>query len=239
MHWTSDHTGLFVKRPYYSTGELDHLSEQLITTFLAFRHPHVAFPVATDDLTVLVQYLGATLDASADLSAHEGMIHGVTEFIPGDRPLVRISRRLSANPRDEYRLRTVLTHMCAHVWLHRPGSEARRRLGPLFGGDSRVTYRCAPTTILRAPSSDWAEWQAGYVSGALLMPVSRLRAVIQRFLEREQVLRGPFPVHSPAGQLLVREVMTAFAVSAEAARVRLLQRGVLTEESVVQGQLFA
>src|SRR5882724_7183254 len=73
MHWTSDHTGLFVKRPYYSTGELDHLSEQLITTFLAFRHPHVAFPVATDDLTVLVQYLGATLDASADLSAHEGM----------------------------------------------------------------------------------------------------------------------------------------------------------------------
>jgi len=238
MHWTSDHTGRFPERPYYSADELDHLCEQLITTFLGSRHGHVAFPVATADLTVLVEYLGATLDASADLSAHEGIIHGVMEFIPGDRPLVRIARRLSANPRDKYRLRTVLTHMCAHVWLHRPGSEARRRLGHLFGGDSRVTYRCAPTTILRAPSLNWAEWQAGYVSGALLMPVSRLRAVIQHFLEREQVLRGPFPVHSPAGQLLVREVMAAFAVSQDAARVRLRQRRVLTKAPVVQGQLF-
>ncbi len=33
--------------------------------------------------------------------------------------------------------------------------------------------------------------------------------------------------------------MAAFAVPAEAARVRLLQRGVLTEASIVQGELFA
>jgi hypothetical protein len=112
-------------------------------------------------------------------------------------------------------------------------------LGHLFEGDNRVTYRCARTTMLHAPRSDWAEWQAGYVSGALLMPVSALRMVVQRVLAREHSLRGPFPVHTPTGQLLVQEVMAAFAVSDEAARVRLVQRGVLTEESVMQGQLFA
>jgi hypothetical protein len=93
--------------------------------------------------------------------------------------------------------------------------------------------------MLRAPRYDWAEWQAGYVSGALLMPVGALRAVIQCFLTRERRLRGPLPVRSPAGQRLVWEVTAAFAVSEEAARVRLLQRGVLTEERVVQGELFA
>ena len=176
MHWTPDRTGRFPERPYYSTGELDHLCEQLITTFLTSRHHHVVFPVATDDLTVLIEYLGATLDSSADLSAEETGTHGYTDFIPGSRPLVRIARQLSAHPRYENRLRTTLTHEGCHVWLHRPLYEARRRLGHLFGGDSRVTYRCEPTTMLRAPAADWAEWQAGYVSGALLMPVAAICA---------------------------------------------------------------
>ena len=238
MQWTRHHTGRCPERPYSSVDELDHLCEQLITTFLGSRHHHLAFPIATDDLTALVQYLGATLDASADLSAHERMTHGCTEFMPGRRPLVRMARWLSASPRYEHRLRTTLTHACGHVWLHRPVSEARQRLGQLFEGGRRVAYRCEPTTMLRAPASDWAEWQAGYVSGALLMPVSALREVIRRFLAREQALRGPFPVASPDGRRLVREVAAAFAVSEEAARVRLLQRHVLTEDTVVQEQLF-
>jgi hypothetical protein len=238
MHWTSNYSGRFPELPYYSACELDHLCEQLITTLLGSRHGHVAFPVATADLTVLIEYLGATLDASADLSAEERMTHGCTVFIPGCRPLVRIARRLSANPRYQHRLWIALTHVCAHVWLHRPVSGAWSRSGHLFGDGHRVVYRCEPTTMLRAHVSNWAEWQAGYVSGALLMPVSALREVIRQFLKREQVLRGPFPVSSPAGQALVREVVAAFAVSEEAARVRLLQRAMLTEDAVVQGQLF-
>jgi hypothetical protein len=103
MHWTRDRTGRFPERPYYSAGELEHLCEQLITTFLTCRHHHVAFPVATDDLTVLIEYLGATLDSSADLSAEAPETHGYTEFIPGERPLVRIARQLSAHPRYENR----------------------------------------------------------------------------------------------------------------------------------------
>jgi hypothetical protein len=71
------------------------------------------------------------------------------------------------------------------------------------------------------------------------MPVSTLRAVVQCVLPLDHPLRGPVPVRSPEGQRLVHAVMAAFAVSEEASRVRLLQRGVLTEERVVQGELFA
>ena len=238
MHWTRDRTGRFSERPYYSTDELESESEHLITTFLRSRHGHVAFPIATDDLTVLVEHLGGVLDLYADLSTDERSVEGYTDFVQGRKPLVRISRQLSEHPRYENRFRTTLTHEGTHVWLHRALWEMRWRLGHLFDGSRRVTYVCHQATMLRAPASDWAEWQAGYVSGALLMPISALREVIQRVLEREQRLRGPFLVSSPAGQLLVQEVMVTFAVSEEAARVRLLQRAMLTEEPVVQGELF-
>jgi hypothetical protein len=215
MHWTRDRTGL------------------------RDRHGHVEFPIATDDLTVLIEQAGAALDLYADLSAYEGMVHGFTEFAPGHKPLVRISQQLSENLRYENRLRTMLTHEWGHVWFHRALWEARWRLGQLFGGSHRVAYLCQHATMIGAPKTDWAEWQAGYVSGALLMPVGALRAVIRRFLERERRLRGPFPVSSPAGRTLIHDVAAAFAVSADAARVRLLQRDVLMEEEVVQGNLFA
>jgi hypothetical protein len=239
MQWTSDRTGRFPERPYYDPDELDQECEHLITTFLRDRHGHVAFPIATDDLTVLIEQASAALDLYADLSAYKGMVQGFTEFAPGRKPLVRISRRLSEHPRYENRLRTTLTHEWGHVWFHRALWEARWRLGQLFECGSHIAYLCQQATMLGAPTSDWAEWQAGYVSGALLMPVSALRVVIHRFLERERLLRGPFPVSSPAGQTLIRDVMAAFAVSADAARVRLLQREVLMDEEVVQGHLFA
>jgi hypothetical protein len=178
MHWTRDRTGRFPERPYYSVDELEHECEHLITTFLRSRHGHVAFPVATDDLTVLVEQLGGALDLYADLSADERSVQGYTEFTQGRRPLVRISRRLSAHARYENRLHTTLAHEGGHVWLHGALWEARWRLGYLFDGGSRVTYRCRQATMLRAAASDWAEWQAGYVSGALLMPVSALHEVI-------------------------------------------------------------
>jgi hypothetical protein len=239
MQWVRDRTGRFPERPYYQPAELDAECERLITAFLSARHGTVAFPVATDDLTVLVEQAGAALDLYADLSAHAGNVDGVTDFIPGREPWVRISRRLSENPRYENRLRTTLTHEFGHVRLHGPLWEARWAVGDLFAGGRPVAHLCRRETIVGAPATDWAEWQAGYVSGALLMPASYLRGVVRGFRERAQLFHGPFPVNSRAGHRLVGEVTAAFAVSEEAARVRLLRHGVLTEGDVVQGSLFA
>jgi hypothetical protein len=152
MHWSSDRTGRFVKRPSYDPEELEHFCEHLLTTFLRSRHGHVAFPVATADLTVLVEYLGGTLEW-----CEARRLSGSTQFLPGHRPLVRIARPLAARPRDEHRVRTLLAHACGHVWLHRPVAAARSGWGPLVPGGGPVTYRCRPETILGAPASDWAE----------------------------------------------------------------------------------
>jgi IrrE N-terminal-like domain len=239
MQWVRDRTGRFPERPYYQPAELDAECERLITEFLSARHRTVAFPVVTDDLSVLVEQAGAALDMYADLSVYGGDIDGFTDFVPGRDPLVRISRRLSENPRYENRLRTTLTHEFGHVRFHSLLWEARWALGDLFAGGRQVAHLCRREMIAGAPAIDWAEWQAGYVSGALLMPASYLHGVVRGFLEREQLFQGPFPVNSRAGQLLVGEVTAAFAVSKDAARVRLLRHGVLTEGDVVQGSLFA
>ena len=239
MHWTSDRTGRFPARPYYHPDELESKCESLITAFLRSRYGRVAFPVATDDLTVLVERLGGALDLYADLSSGERGVQGFTEFVPGRRPLVRISRRLSEDSRYENRLRTTLTHEGGHLWLHRPLWERRWRLGRLVGGHDRMAYVCQQPMTAGTPRSDWAEWQAGYVSGALLMPASPLRAVIRGFAAGEELFwyQVPLPLSSRTGYALVRAVMTAFAVSEEAAQVRLVRQGVLTDE--VQGRLFA
>jgi hypothetical protein len=239
MQWVRDRTGRFPERPYYQSAELDAECERLMTEFLRARHGTVAFPVVTDDLSVLVEQGGAVLDLYADLSVHGGDVDGVTDFVPGREPLVRVSRRLSENSRYENRLRTTLTHEFGHVRFHGLLWEARWALGDLFAGGGQVALLCRRGMLVGAPAMDWAEWQAGYVSGALLMPASHLRVVVRGFLEREQLFHGPFPVNSRAGQRLVGEVTAAFAVSKDAARVRLLRRGVLTEGDVVQGSLFA
>jgi hypothetical protein len=57
-----DNTGRFAERPFYR--------ERLIHELLVKRHGRVAYPVETDDLTVLIEMHDADLDPYADLSAY-------------------------------------------------------------------------------------------------------------------------------------------------------------------------
>jgi hypothetical protein len=67
------------------------------------------------------------------------------------------------------------------------------------------------------------EWQAGYASGAYLMPISPLRALIQGYRDETGSLAVITEDSLPAAELIAR-VQEGFAVSADAARVRLLQK---------------
>lgn len=118
MKWVKDKTGRFPQRPHYLPEELDEECEHTVLTFLRDRHGRVSFPIATDDLTVLIEGAVDDFDLYADLSQENGDIEGVTDFFPGKRPKVRISRRLSEAPNLENRLRTTLTHEYAHVRFH-------------------------------------------------------------------------------------------------------------------------
>jgi Zn-dependent peptidase ImmA (M78 family) len=151
---------------------------------------------------------------------------GFTEFFVDRKPRVQISRRLS-DPRYENRLRTTLGHEYGHVWFHAPlwresGRDSDRR-------PAARSWRCERNTIVTASENDWMEWQAAYISGALLMPRTNVIVLTNQVAER---YGGAAPVllDAPAGCDLIQQVRKRFQVWEQAAQVRLSRLGLLSEK---------
>jgi len=232
-----DRTGRFAERPHYTVDELDRECERLVSAFLRKKRGDVRFPIATDDLHVLIEQKDASLDAYADLSAFGEDVEGVTEFFPDKGPMVSISERLANDGRRENRLRTTLTHEFGHVHFHRYLWAEKFISGRLFERKSLENKAiCKRDTILYASQYDWMEWQAGFVSGAILMPASHVRCLVTEYCE-PRGLHGAVYVGSDPGRALVGAIMEQFAVSEDAARIRLLKLD-LVAESDRQPSLF-
>ena len=189
MKWVRDNSGRFRERPHYHPDELERLCEDTMTRFLWDRHGRVAFPVSTDDLTVLLEREVDDLDNGCVL---EDGVDGLTDFFPRRKPHVKIASRLQA-PNYENRLRTTLTHECGHVLLH----------GFLFAGEPRKTRNTCHRDAIAAPSSDWMEWQAGYACGALLMPRTEFVWVVRAFRATEGLMYSNIAVGSEVGQAMI------------------------------------
>jgi len=219
-----DPTGHFPIRRYYDIAALELEAEQRISGFLKEYTGAVEFPISTDLLTLLIDRDASDLDLYAELGDE---VHGVTEFCRGNRPTVKISRALTEQPARLHRLRTTLTHEYAHVWLHDPLFQFDHGNLDLFEhGPEQTGVECLRDSMLGSPV--WYEWQAGYLSGALLMPISALRAEVIGFRDRHH-MRQDILYGSTAAQDLTGQVSMRFGVSVEAARVRLQQRQVLVE----------
>lgn len=232
-----DNTGRFAERPYYTAGELDRECEHIISAFLTGRHGHFRLPVTTDELSILIEQQDASLDSSVDLTEYGRDVEGMTEFFADRNPEVSISDRLANDARRENRLRTTLAHEFGHVHFHRHLWAEKFMTGRLF--DRRSTENkviCKRDSILEAKDSDWMEWQAGYVSGAILMPVGPLRRFVSDFCGKRG-LHAAVSLASEPGQQVINDVMARFSVSEDAARVRLLKLGLLTV-STQQPSLF-
>lgn len=232
MRWIKDTTGRFQQRPYYEPDELDSECERIITEFLLEKYGKVIYPISTDDLTIMLEQHVDDLDLYADF-LHEEEVEGVAEFIPHQRPCVKISRSISEPPNMENRLRTTLTHEFTHVIFHGVLFESSRS-AELFGARSKPKAICKRETIISAHKNDWMEWQAGYGCGAFLMPIGPLVTHIKIFLSRNRILRTPIEADSLEGQALITEVMAMFQVSHQAAAIRLMQHGTLINERVQQ-----
>lgn len=236
MKWVKDRSGRFAKRPHYEAEELDRECEALISDFLRKRHKTIEYPVSTDDLTILIESLVTDLDLYADLSKEEGEVEGVTDFFPGNRPKVRISQRLTNDIRLINRLRTTLTHELGHVKFHAFMFDAATS-GLLFPSDASArSNKCKRDSMLDAGPTDWMEWQAGFCCGAFLMPATALSQVVSEF-RHEFGSTGAIGATSMEAQYLIRACTDRFAVSRDAARVRLLQKGVLLDTDTA-GPLF-
>lgn len=232
-----DSTGRFAERPYYTAAELDRECEHIVSAFLMGRHGHFRLPVTTDELSILIEQHDASLDSSVDLTEYGRDVEGMTEFFPDRNPEVSISDRLANDARRENRLRTTLAHEFGHVHFHRHLWAEKFMTGRLF--DRRSTENkviCKRDSILDAKDSDWMEWQAGYVSGAILMPVGPLRRFVSDFCGKRG-LHAAVSLASEPGQQITNDVMARFSVSEDAARVRLLKLGLLTV-STQQPSLF-
>ncbi len=216
-----DLSGRFAQRPYYLNEELDRECEQIVTGFLTTRHDEIRFPIATAELSVLIELEGADLDSCVDLSRYGDDVEGVTAFYADQEPEVMISDRLANDPRRENRLRTTLAHEFGHVHFHRHLWAEKLATGDLFArGQDDNKAICKRDTMLNARQTDWMEWQAGYVSGAILMPISAIRRLVDEYCV-PQGIHGQVETESDHGRILVHSVKDEFQVSEEAARVRL------------------
>ena len=76
------------------------------------------------------------------------------------------------------------------------------------------------------------EWQAGYVCGAILMPKTAVLNACETFIEA-QSLYGKISLQTADGAILIASIANTFKVSEDAARVRLLKLGIVTEASAI------
>jgi len=222
VKWVADRTGRFPQRPHYEMDEIDRECEQLVKAFLRKQRGRVSCPISTEELKILVEREAGDLDLYAELD--EG-IEGVTDFYRGRKPEVRIARALAEDERRENRLRTTLMHELWHVKFHDFLYFFEQEPLPPVGSIVGALYSppCTVETMITANQSDWLEWQAGYASGALLMPITALRRSTDHFLDKHTLVDA-LDMDTPEGQGLIRHTAKAFRVSTDAARVRLLKR---------------
>lgn len=227
MKWISDKSGRFPERPYYESDELDYECEALISSFLVEKNGEVSYPISTNDLTILIERETSDLDLYADLTKEGVNVEGMTVFSPKIKPKVYISENLTTSSSRINRQRTTLTHELGHVKFHN-FIWVFQQATFLDRGSNNLTIRCNRDSILNASAIDWMEWQAGYASGAYLMPITPLKTIVRRIYE-ETCANKTETVMSDTGRRLIAEVQTVFQVSEDAARVRLLKLGNLTE----------
>lgn len=227
VRYVTDRKGRFTQRPHYEPKELDTQCEAIIGGFLKDRHGKITYPVSTADLTVLIERDAESLDQYADLSGYGNDVEGVTQFQPGRKPKVLISQILAADEYRQNRLRMTLAHEYGHVRFHAYLWDIEPPSADLLKANPRANMQvCFRDNILDAAQTDWMEWQAGYIGGALLMPAGPVRAIVGAYCEKNKLF-GVVGQADSHGKALISAVGTAFDVSADAARIRLLKLGIL------------
>ena len=207
---------------FYTREQLDDLCERIIVGFCMQRYGQELNPVPTEALLQLLEEHAHDVDQTADLP--EG-IHGVTEYYWDRKPDVKIDARLTQQHWRETRRRSTLTHECSHVIQHAP---LWRTLGPEnpTDGPIAVSCRCEEDDANYDQWDAWMEFQARHMSGALLMPKSRVYRLAERLAESKK-WKLPVQLESPPSIYLAEHVVIAFHVSSIAARVRLRQLGLV------------
>ncbi len=231
VFWVKDPTGRFRERPHYEPAEIDAACERIVVAHLNTVYGAVTYPLTTNDLTIIVESLTSNLDLYADLTEDGPDVEGVTNFKPGRKPEVGIAQSLFEDERRANRARTTLAHELGHVVFHDPLFQTKMRSPDLFAAPATDRVICKRDTIINATTVDWLEWQAGYASGAFLMPRTAVEDMVRNW-RRAAGHHGAVAPGTPDSRALVHMVRSTFTVSADAATVRLLKLGHLGSDPV-------
>ena len=218
------------ERLWYEPAEIEGMMESELAK--ANLLPTLEAPVVEIE-KFIEGHLEAQLDQYAEL---EPTILGVTEFRPGERPLVQINKDLTDSALDDPhspdfllgRWRATLAHEGAHIILHRCLFQLNPQQGCLFadpeGPEEQPTnrlQRCLKRDVTFGGSgSDWREVQANMGMAALLMPKPVFLAAFRRALDQAGWSQRRIERNSLEAQNLVAKLATVFQVSRQAAAIR-------------------
>jgi Zn-dependent peptidase ImmA (M78 family) len=224
IKWINDPTRRFPKRPLYDIEEIEGECQSLVSSYFRKRGLEIKYPLATSVLSKILEQHTDRCDFGHDLSRYGDDVEALTQFTRSGKPKVFISSLLR-DERYSNRRRMTMAHELGHVHFHAVLFQRTDSTLDLFPDTEQLgpTY-CKRSTIARG--GDWMEWQASYAGGAILMPADILAKQVNEIVAHHR-WRLPL-VHDFAGtHELVRIVADKFAVSPEAASVRLLQTGVI------------
>lgn len=222
------------QRLWFEAEEIESIVDDELTR--AGLYPTVDQPVVELERFV-EQHLRAQLDQYAPLDTD---VLGLTEFVSGNAPRVRINQDLTGAALDEEdapsgllgRWRATLAHEGSHVVLHRVLFEVDPEQGRLFGDEAVATaahglMRCLKRDVGHTVrSSDWREVQANRGMAALLMPRKMFKRVARDAMDTLGITTPA--AGSPDASVLARELAERLHVSRQAAKIRLATLGIVT-----------
>jgi hypothetical protein len=186
-------------------------------------------------------HLQVGFDRTADLAPDE---LGVTEFLRGGAPIIKINRDLTGSALDEDdsplgirgRWRATVAHEASHVILHKvlfdegPAQQGTFLFAEEAKPEAPRVFRSLKRDVsfVGCASGDWREVQANKGMAALLMPKPVFLEVCQRELEQSPLPSLPNigPDH-PELRSLIGRLAQHFEVSRQATSIRLETLGVL------------
>lgn len=247
MHYKQHNNGMYI----LSRGDIEEIATK---TLNEYSPNNLKYPRPLDTKDFLINYLGLVIKYKYIGDFQSGIL-GLTVMgdivpIPSYDVLLRptvleetfgtvlITPQLLSKEQLSRRRYTEM-HEAAHFLLHRPYFENREkqcaaRTNPLA---AVVVCRKVELKHVRARTpSDWLEYQADALAAALLMPKAPFISCF-RDAVRKQGVCAPRLSISPCVDAarvhkVVYDVSDAFQVSYQAAKIRLLQLGLLTETAV-------
>ena len=240
------HPTFIVKKngvPLISKKEINIIGENFIRDF---QPGALTDPGPVDIERFMECYLGMTLDYQ--YLSHNGIYLGMTIFNDTDKVVVYSpetdraeyisakARTCIIDPRllaenQRHRCRFTMGHECGHDIFHPGYYSYNPGQMTLFEDSHEPMIRCRVddySNRRKDPKTwnehDTMEWQANYLSSALLMPASAVRIVADRY-NKNGVIKNPYTV--------IFDMETTFDVSREAATYRLIDLGYLSNSNYI------